>query len=116
MIEGREKSQFLHLDTDGELLEAYICPPNCRAKVKYLRITNSGGNINVLFDVYKSSSTSRFSLLADKALTSTESVHFQEVYFVLEAGDKLEVTATGTTPSVDIISTIEEQFIANQGL
>lgn len=112
----KAKSLFLTVGTTATLATFYTCPPNCKAVVKFLRVTNSGGSVDILLDVYKLVGTSRFSILADRTFTSKESLAFEDFYLVLEAGDKLEVTPTGTTPSVDIIATVEEQFIANQGL
>jgi hypothetical protein len=112
----KAKTPIISATVDGTRVTLYTCPPNCRAKVPLVFIVNANGTVTVTLEIYKAASETRFFILSGKNLSTSEYIQFSEGYIMLEPGDKIEVTPDGTDPVVDALCTVEEQFIANQGL
>jgi hypothetical protein len=108
----REKSPLIACTVSGTVYTLYTCPANCRARVPLIFITNANGTATVDFRIYKASTTVHYFILGGKNLTQGDFIEINnDIGIVLEPGDKLEVTATGTTVNVDAICTVVEQFI-----
>jgi hypothetical protein len=106
----REKSNIIACTVSGTRYTLYECPAQCRARVPLVFITNVNGSVNVNFEIYKAVGATRFFIIGSKNMATGEFIQLSDAYLVLEPGDKLEVTATGTTPRVDAICTVEEIF------
>jgi len=107
----REKSPLIACTVSGTTYTLYTCPPNCVARVSLLFIANANGTATVDFKIYKASTTTSYFILGGKNISQGEFIQINSDYgFILDAGDKLEVTATGTTVNVDAICTVIEQF------
>lgn len=106
----KEKSTVIACTVSGTRYTLYECPPQCRARVPLILITNANGSVTTNFEIYKASSATRFFILGSKNMATGEFFQLNHAYFVLEPGDRLEVTATGTTPRVDALCTVEEIF------
>lgn len=111
MKEVRARTPIIKTTTSGVRSVLYTCPANCRAKVPLVYIVNANGNITLTFEIYKADVDTHFFILAGKNLGLGEFIQLSDGYIVLEAGDKLEVTATGATVNVDSLCTVEETFI-----
>lgn len=107
----RERTESVSCTTDGVRETLYTCPTNCRSRVMIIYGTDAGGGVDVTLEWYRSSLSTRFYIVKDLSLTLSQSFEFSEKYLVLEPGDRIEVTADGTTPIVDAICTVEEIFI-----
>ncbi len=106
----REKSNIIACTVSGTTYTLYECPAQCRARVPLVFITNANGSVTVDFEVYKAANTTSYFVIGSKNMATGEFIQLADGYLVLEPGDKLEVTATGTTPRVDAICTVEEIF------
>lgn len=107
----REKSEIISCTVDGQRDTLYECPSNCRARVPLVYIVNANGNVSIDFEWYRAEQDTRFFIIGGKNLSTGESIQLSDGYIVLEPGDKLEVTPTGTDPVVDALCTVEEVFI-----
>lgn len=107
----KEKSEIISCTADGVRETLYTCPPNCRARVPLVYIVNANGTVTVTFEWYRAADTTHYYILSGKNLSTGEFVQLSDGYIVLEPGDKLEVTPSGTTPIVDALCTVEEIFI-----
>lgn len=106
----KEKSNIIACTVSGTKYTLYTCPPQCRARVPLVFLTNANGTVTVNFEVYKAATATSFFIIGSKNMATGEYIQLSNAYLVLEPGDKLEVTATGTTPRVDAICTVEEIF------
>jgi len=114
MREPRLKSQVAEFTSDGVREVLYQCPLNCRTKVVLIYLVNANGTVDVDFEWYRASDDVHYYILSQKNLGESETVEpFPENFIVLDPGDKLEITLTGTTPQVDAICTLEETFFSN---
>jgi len=106
----KEKSNIIACTVSGTKYTLYTCPVQCRARVPFISLTDFGGAVTVNLELYRAASTSSFYLLGSKSMATGDRIEISNSYLVLEPGDKLEITATGTTPRVDAICTVEEIF------
>lgn len=107
----REKSGAVSCVTSGVTVNLYTCPTSAVSHVPLLFINNVGSTVSVQLALYKASSTSSFQILSGKNLTTGEFLQLSdETGLILEAGDRLDITPTGTTVSVDAFCTILEHF------
>lgn len=107
----REKSVIIACTTDAQRETLYECPANCRARVPLVFITNVNGTVSIAFEWYRAEDTTHYYIISGKNLSTGEFIQLSDSYLVLEPGDKLEVTPTGSTPQVDALCTVEEIFI-----
>lgn len=108
----REKSPLIACTVSGTVYTLYTCPANCRARVPFLYITNANGTATANIKIYKAAQAISYFILGGKNLAQGEFVEIQnDAGFILEPGDRIDVTATGTTVNVDAICTVVEQFI-----
>ena len=107
----REKTPIISCTVDGQRKTLYTCPPNCRARVPLVYIVNANGTVSVTFEIYKADVNFHYFIVAGKNLSLGQSIQLSDGYIVLEPGDKLVVTPTGSTPVVDALCTVEEIFI-----
>lgn len=107
----KEKSVIAAFTSSGTRETLYECPANCRARVPLVYIVNVNGTVSVTFEWYRAADTTHYFILSGKNLSTGEFIQLSDGYIVLEPGDKLEVTPTGTTPQVDAVCTVEEIFI-----
>jgi len=107
----REKSVISEYTSSGTRETLYECPANCRARVPLIYIVNAGGTVSVTFEWYRAADTAHYYIVSGKNLSTGDTIQLSDGYIVLEPGDKLEVTATGSTPRVDAFCTVEEIFI-----
>lgn len=110
MKDYREKSNVIACTVTATRYTLYECPAQCRARVPLVFITNANGTVSVTFEIYKAATATHFFIIGSKNMATGEYVQLSDAYLVLEPGDKLEVTATGTTPRVDALCTVEEIF------
>lgn len=89
----------------------YTCPPNSVAHIPLVYIVNANGTVSITFEIYKAASDTHFFIIAGKNLALGETIQLSESYIVLEPGDKLVITCTGSTVNVDALCTAEEMFI-----
>ena len=107
----REKSPIISCTVSGTVYTLYTCPPNCVSRVPLVFIANANGTVSVVFKIYKASTASHHYVIGGKNLGTGEFVQLSDnTGLILEAGDKLEVTATGATVLVDALCTVIEQF------
>jgi hypothetical protein len=72
----------------------------------------SGTGVKVTVEIYKNDSTSRFIILKEHSLSgANRPMELFEGLIALEAGDLVEITATGSTPVLDAMVTVDEIFI-----
>ena len=107
----RARTPVLKVTTAGVRSVMYTCPPNCTSKVPLVYIVNANGTVSLTFELYKADVGTHFYILAGKNFSAGEFIQLSDSYIVLESGDKLEVTCTGSTIDVDALCTVEETFI-----
>lgn len=107
----REKSPIIACTVSGTTYTLYTCPANCVARIPLVFITNANGTVSVSFKIYKASATTSYFIIGGKNLVTGEFIQLDnETGLILNAGDRLEVTATGSTVNVDALCTVIEQF------
>lgn len=106
----KEKTNIIACTVSGTRYTLYECPSQCRTRVPLVFITNANGSVTVNFEIYKAVGATRFFIIGSKNMATGEFIQLSDSYIVLEPGDRLEVTATGTTPRVDAVCTVEEIF------
>lgn len=111
MRDYRARTPIIEITTSGVRTNLYTCPNNCRTKVPLVYIVNANGNVGIDLEIYKSDADRYFFILSGKNLSLGQSVQLDNAYVVLEPGDGIFVKATGTTPRVDALCTVEETFI-----
>jgi hypothetical protein len=111
MKEVRPRTPIVKCTTSGVRTPFYTCPPNCRAKIPLVYIVNVNGNVSITFEIFKAATTSYFYIIAGKNFSQGEFLQLSDAYIVLEPGDQLVITCTGSTPDVDALCTAEELFI-----
>jgi hypothetical protein len=108
----REKSPLIACTVSGTVYTLYTCPANCRARVPLVFITNANGTASVEVKIYKASTAVAYFIVGGKNLAQGEFVQLSDdTGLILEPGDRLEITATGSTVNVDALCTVVEQFI-----
>jgi hypothetical protein len=75
-----------------------------------LFVSNVSGNVTVDVE-WNRADGSHIHILGGKNMTAGEYLQLSDGYIVFEAGDVLNVTATGSTPHVDVFATVEEFFV-----
>ena len=111
MKEVRARTPIVKCEVSATRTDFYTCPPNCRAKIPLVYIVNANGTVSISFEIYKAESDSYFFIIAGKNLALGETIQLSDAYIVLEPGDKLVITCTGSTVDVDALCTAEEMFI-----
>ncbi len=111
MKEVRARTPIVKCEVSATRTTFYTCPPNCRAKIPLVYIVNVNGNVTITFEIYKAESDSYFYIVAGKNFSTGESLQLSDGYIVLEPGDQLVFTCTGSTVDVDALCTAEEMFI-----
>lgn len=107
----REKSPIIACTVSTTLYTLYECPANCVARVPLVFVTNVNGTVSIEIKIYKASSATSFYVLGGKNLGTGEFIQLSDnVGLVLEAGDRIQVKATGATVVVDALCTVVEQF------
>ena len=107
----RARTPIMEVTTSAVRTTLYTCPPNARARVPLVYIVNANGNVVVKYEIYKKVFDQHFLIVQGKNLALGETIKLGEGYIVLDPGDKLVFTCTGTTPKVDILATVEETFV-----
>lgn len=97
-------------EVDGQTYVLYTCPANCVAYMSLLFFANANGSVTVDVEWYRVRYNEEFFIIGSKNMATGEFVQFSDGFIVLEAGDELRVKATGTTPNVDFLCTVEEEF------
>ena len=108
---SRMKTVNLTATTDGAEETLYTCPANCRSHASMLMITNVNGTATVDCQFHRAADSSIMHILGGKNMSTGEYVLFTGSEMVLEPGDHVTLTATGSTPIVDIMMTVEEFFL-----
>ncbi len=107
----REKSPIVACTVSGTTYTLYTCPPNCVARVPLVFITNANGTASAEMKIYKAANTTSYFVIGGKNLAQGEFVQLSDpTGLILEAGDRIEVKATGSTVLVDALCTVIEQF------
>ena len=107
----REKSPIIACTVSGTTYTLYTCPPNCVARIPLVFITNANGNVSVNFKIYKAANTTSYFIIGGKNMSQGDFLQLDnDTGLILETGDRLEVTATGSTVNVDALCTVIEQF------
>lgn len=107
----REVSPIIACTVSGTVYTLYQCPANCVARVPVVFVTNANGTASINIKVYKANVATSYFILGGKNLGTGEFVQLESQYgLVLDAGDRIEVTATGATILVDAVCTVVEQF------
>ena len=69
-------------------------------------------NNNVTVDVqWDRADSTHAHILGGKNMSAGEYIQLSDGYIVLEPGDAIKVTVTGSTPHVDLFATVEEFFV-----
>ena len=89
----------------------YTCPANCRAEVSMLMLVNVAGNLTASMEWNDASSGNHVHILGGKNMTAGEYVLFTGATLILESGDTLTITVTGSSPHADGLCTVTETFI-----
>ena len=115
---SRFRTVNLRCDTDDAVETLYTCPANCRAHMSMLHLVNAGGSVTVDVEFNRSAATqaalgvdASVHILGGKNMSTGDFIQFLGAVMVLEPGDTVSVTADGTTPTVDVIATVEEFFL-----
>jgi len=110
---GSKKSVWGH-NTGTTTEDVYTCPANCVAELVYLLINNSGSSTNTVeVKWYDSSESYASGFVSSKSLNAGDSVQFDNIELVLEAGDKIQITPT-SAGHIDSILTVVETFLPNR--
>ena len=107
----RARTPIIEVTTSAVRNTLYTCPPNSQVKVPLIYLVNANGTISVKFEIYKKAPDKYFTVIQGKNLALGETIQLSDSYIVLEPGDRLEFTCTGSTPKVDILCTVEEIFV-----
>lgn len=114
-MEFRARTYNVECTVASQEYTLYTCPDNCRAQMVLLYVTNASGTtatVNVEFD---RADTSHVHILGSKNMANGDFIQWSGSYIVLEPGDIMHVTVTGTaTPHVDVMCTVEEYFLPNK--
>jgi hypothetical protein len=115
---SRIRTHNVECDTDAQEETLYTCPSNCRSHVSLVFVVNTGGNVTVDVEFNRAPATqttlgvdSHMHILGGKNMSAEEYIQFTGAEMVMEPGDTITVTATGTTPHVDVMCTVEEFFL-----
>lgn len=111
MKEIRARTPIIKCTVADTRTTFYTCPPNCRARIPLVYIVNANGSVSITFEIYKAATGTHFYIIAGKNFSAGEFLQLSDSYIVLEPGDKLEITCTGSTIDVDALCTAEEMFI-----
>jgi hypothetical protein len=111
MKEARARTPIVKVTTSATRTPFYTCPPNSRARIPLIYIVNANGTVSITFEVYKAATDSYFFIISGKNLALGETIRLSDSYIVLEPGDKLVITCTGSTVDVDALCTAEEIFV-----
>ena len=95
----------------GTEVTLYTCPANCRSHATMLMVTNVNGTVTVDVQFHRAADSSVVHILGSKNMSTGEYVLFTGSEMVLEPGDHITLTPTGSTPLVDIMVTVEEFFL-----
>ena len=105
-------------DTDGQVETLYTCPSNCRSHVSMLHIVNFNGTVTIDITLNRAAATQTklgvdptAHILGSKNMSLGDFVQFIGAEMVMEPGDTVKITATGSSPNVDAMLTAEEFFI-----
>lgn len=89
----------------------YTCPPNARAMMSLLFVSNANGNTTVDIEWNRADGT-HMHILGGKNMVAGDYIQFSDGYVVFEPGDSMAVTASGNaTPHIDVLCTVEEIFL-----
>ena len=107
----RERSPIIACTVSGTTYTLYTCPANCVARVPLVFITNANGTASVEMKIYKAANATSYFVIGGKNLAQGEFVQLSDnTGLILEAGDRIDVKATGATVNVDALCTVIEQF------
>lgn len=102
------------IETNGAgTYNLYTCPPNCRAKIPLVFITN-GGNNNATFSLkwYRKQDDFSYFIVGGKNLSTGEFIQLKDGYVVFEPEDRFDLVVTSGA-RIDALCTAEETFLAN---
>ena len=106
---ARMRSVYGH-NTGTTVEDVYTCPANCVAEITFIHVVNGGGSTNTVdLKWYVAADTYASGFLTGKSLTAKEYVTFNNIDLVLQPGDKIQVTPTGSG-HIDTILTVTETF------
>ena len=107
---ARIQSVYGH-NTGTTVETVYTCPANCVAEITFIHIVNGGGSTNTVeveWYVFADTYTSHF--LKGKSINAGDYVTFSEIDLVLQSGDEIRVTPSGSG-HIDTILTVTETFV-----
>ena len=107
----RARTPITKCTVGGTRTVFYTCPPNCRANIPLVYIVNANGTVSITFEIYKALEDEHFFIISGKNLALGETIQLSDAYIVLESGDKLVITCTGSVVDVDALCTAEEIFV-----
>lgn len=113
---SRTKSEIIACTTDDVAVTLHTCPPNSRAHMNLLFVTNASAQAtDVEIKWYRASKGTSFYILGGTNLDTGEYIRFDGgAFIVLESGDYITVepsnTGGGVSPQIDAFCTVEEFF------
>lgn len=112
MLNPRHRAQTYQVScaVSGTRYTLYQAPVQCRSLVSFINISSGAAANIIVLELYKEATTTRFKLVNGKSLDAGGTITFGEIMIALEAGDRLEVTATSGTLATDAVCTVEEHF------
>jgi hypothetical protein len=107
---ARIKSVYGH-NTGTTAETVYTCPANCVAEITFIHVVNGGGSTNTIeVEWYVSADTYTSHFLKGKSINAGDYVSFNEIDLVIQSGDEIRVTPSGSG-HIDTILTVTETFV-----
>lgn len=107
---SRARTVNITCTTSAQEETVYTCPANTRTHVVLLFVKCVTNNVTVDVEWDRADSTHAH-ILGGKNMSAGEYIQFSDSYIVFEPGDALTITATGSSPHVDVFATVEEFFV-----
>ena len=87
--------------------DVYTCPSNFKGIVRYINVGNVDSTAKTaMLEWYDSSATTYYPITGSKSIDGEGYISLTDTFLVLEAGDKVTVTA-GTASTVTAITGVE---------
>ena len=87
--------------------DVYTCPNNFKGIVKYINVGNVDSTAKTaMLEWYDSSATTYYPITGSKSIDGEGYISLTDIFLVLEAGDKVTVTA-GTADTITAITGVE---------
>lgn len=107
----RTQSYNVNCDTRGTPYTLYTCPSNCRSEMSMLMINNITGTVTLDATWEDASAPHSVHIVGGKNMGAGEYILFTGATLVLEPGDAIVITISGTgSCHVDGLCTVSETF------